>query len=164
MDRYRSLFRALLKVFGTYGWPVTSATHRSIIFRSSGGMKRSSSTYHSDPNPEPALIISHENVNAAQPLSAAVYRQHRLSSRFVPTMPTDGNPSPNFPPIQRLTVHVAAGNAYRNRSPNTWFPKKFAGLRYYDTPLFRPLWPFVAGGTCPIPFPTPIHLFHHQLN
>jgi len=32
-----------------------------------------------------------------------------------------------------------------NRTPNTWLPKKFAGLRYYDTPLARPLWPFAVG-------------------
>ena len=38
---------------------------------------------------------------------------------------------------------------YSNRTPNTWLPKRFAGLRYYDTPIFRPLWPFIAGGTSP---------------
>jgi len=45
--------------------------------------------------------------------------------------------------------HIASGNTFNNRTPNTWFPKRFFGLRYYDTPIFRPIWPFMVGGTHP---------------
>jgi ATP synthase j chain len=65
------------------------------------------------------------------------------------TMPTDGNPSPPHLAPKADAV-VAAGHVYNNRTPNTWLPKKFAGLRYYDTPIFRPLWPFFVGGRNPV--------------
>jgi len=44
---------------------------------------------------------------------------------------------------------LARGNIFNNRIPNNWLPKRLWGLRYYDTPIWRPLWPFFLGGNHP---------------
>ena len=81
--------------------------------------------------------MSHPNL--AIPISS-LYQRCRL---MVILSPIDDFPETN--------LCLAAGNVYNNRIPNTWMPKRAAGLRYYDTPIFRPLWPFFLGSTSPIP-------------